>query len=195
MLLINNLFGEYDAETSEGRGANAAANVIKYIEEGKKIATENTKKFLKGELTPDKAVRNSAIETLARAYIPYAEISEETGQIDLEYSLAFASIYINSLDTDDDGAITVREAGPCGQLIDQIDPNGKITKGKFLAWLIFQDCIEVYNGVISPQEAGKALLWASNDPNFVVKKLKEIYSKLNLKEKEEKFKTPQPINI
>ncbi len=194
MLLINNLFGEYDADTSEGRGANAAANVIKYIREGKKIAEKNSTKFLKGELSPENAIKNSALEILAKSYIPYTEINEETGKMDLEYGLAFASIYINSLDTDNDGAITVGEAGPCGNLIDQINPNGKITKGKFLAWLIFQDCIDVYNGVISPDEAGKAMLWAINDPKFVVEKLKEIYNKLNLKEKEEEFKVPEPVN-
>lgn len=193
MLLINNLYGEYDAETSEGRGANAASNVVKYILEGKKIAEENTRKFLKGELTPENAVKNTAIEALASAYIPYTEINEETGQMDLEYGLAFASIYLNSLDSDNDGAITVNEAGPCGNLIDLIDPNGKITKGKLLAWLIFQDCIEIYNGVISPQEAGRAMLWASNEPEFVVNKLKEIYDKLNLREKEEKFEIPEPV--
>ncbi len=194
MFLINNLYGEYDSTTSEGRGANAASNVCKYIKEGKKIAEENTRKFLKGELTPEKAVKNNALEKLAHAYIPYAEVSEETGQMDLKYGLAFASVYINSLNSRNDDSITVYEAGPCGQLIDQIDPSGRITKGKFLAWLIFQDCINVYNGVISPQEAGKAFLWANNDPNFVVEKLKEIYNKLNLKEKEEEFKTPQPVS-
>jgi len=194
MFLINNLYGEYNPETSEGRGANAAFNVIKYIEEGKKIADENTRKFLKGELAPERAVQNSALETLSQSYIPYTEISEETGQMDLEYGLAFATVYINSLDIDGDEAITIQEAGPCGDIIDMIDPNGKITKGKFLAWLIFQDCIEVYNGVISPQEASKAMLWATSDPEFVIEKLKEIYEKLNLKEKEKEFKTPQPVN-
>lgn len=193
MLLINNLFGEYNAETSEGRGANAAANVVKYISEGKKIAEENTRKFLRGELTPENAIKNDAIETLASAYIPYTEIDEESGKMDLEYGLAFASVYLNSLDSDNDGAITVEEAGPCGNLIDQIDPTGKITKGKFLAWLVFQDCVEVYNGVISPQEAGRAMLWAVEDPGFVIEKLKEIYNKLNLGEKEREFHTPEPV--
>ncbi len=193
MLLISNLCGEYNCETAEGRGANAAANVAKYIQEGRKIYEENTKRFLKGELSPLDALKNSAIETLASAYIPYAEINEETGQMDLSYSLAFASVYINSLDRDNDGAITVQEAGPCGHIIDQIDPNGKITKGKFLAWLVFQDCVDIYNGVISPQEAGKAVLWASNDPDFVVSKLRDIYYKLNLKEKEQEFVTPEPV--
>lgn len=193
MLLINNLHGNYDAETSEGRGANAAANVVKYIEEGKKIYEENTKKFLKGNLNLEKATKNTALEALAGSYIPYTEINEETGQMNLEYGLGFATVYINSLDTDDDGALTVQEAGPCGYIIDQINPNGKITKGKFLAWLIFQDCINVYNGVISPQEAGKAMMWAHKDPRFVIAKLREIYNKLNLQEKEEKFETPEPI--
>ena len=68
-----------------------------------------------------------------------------------------------------------------------------ITKGKFFAWLIFQDCVEVYNGIISPNEAGKALLWANNDPFFVVEKLREIYRRLKLEEKEESFVTPEPI--
>ncbi len=193
MLLINNLHGEYDASTPEGRGANAAANLVKYILEGKKIAKENTLKFLKGELTPSKAVRNSAIEALASAYIPYTEINEETGKMDLEYGLAFASIYLNALDNDQDGVLTVKEAGVCGQIIDMIDNSGKITKGKFLAWLIFQDCIEVYNGVISPQEAARAMLWAGKDPRFVVEKLREIYERLNLRDKEEEFKQPEPV--
>jgi hypothetical protein len=194
MLLISNLCGSYDSETPEGRGANAALNVIKYIEEGRKIAEENAKKLLKGEINIREANRNTAVETLSRSYIPYTEINEESGQMDISYGLAFASVYINSLDRDNDGAITVEEAGPCGRLIDQIDPNGKITKGKFLAWLVFQDCVDVYNGVISPQEAGKALLWASSDPRFVVEKLREIYNKLNLKEREDSFKVPQPVN-
>lgn len=193
MLLINNLFGEYDAEKAEGRGANAASNVIKYIMEGKKIAENNSRKFLRGELSPEKAIKNSAIETLASAYIPYTEVNEETGEMNLEYGLAFASIYLNALDTDNDGAITIHEAGPWGKIIDLINPNGKVTKGKLLAWLIFQDCIEVYNGVISPQEAGRAMLYASNEPEFVVEKLKEIYNKLNLEEKEIDFEVPEPV--
>ncbi|HSA05764.1 MAG TPA: hypothetical protein P5556_01135 [Candidatus Gastranaerophilales bacterium] len=195
MLLINNLCGDYNSETPEGRGANAAANVIKYINEGRKIAEENTKKFLQGNLTPDNVLKNTALETLATAYIPYLEVSEETGEMDIEYGLAFAGVYINSLDKDNDGAISTLEAGPCGRIIDQIDPSGKITKGKFLAWLIFQDCIEVYNGVISPQEAAKAVQWACSDPKFVVEKLKDIYNRLNLKEKENTFKIPEPVSI
>lgn len=194
MLLINNLFGEYDASTSEGRGANAASNVIKYIIEGKKIAEENAKKLLKGIISLEDACKNESIEKLAHCYIPYTEVKEGTGDLDLEYGLAFATVYLNALDTDNDGAITPQEAGPCGHIIDQIDPTNKITKGKFLAWLIFQDCIDTYNGVISPQEAGKALIMASNNPGFVIEKLKEIYNKLNLKEVENSFKTPEPVN-
>lgn len=194
MLLINNLHGKYNAETSEGRGANAAANVVKYIVEGKKIYEENVKNLLKGKLSLENATKNSSLQALSTAYIPYTEISEETGQMNLEYGLAFATVYINLLDNDNDGALTVQEAGPCGYIIDQINPDGRITKGKFLAWLVFQDCIDVYNGIISPQEAGKAMVWINNDPKFVIEKLKEIYNKLNLKEKEEEFKTPQPVN-
>ena len=194
MLLINNLCGAYDPETSEGRGANAALNVVKYIHEGRKIAEENAKRLLKGEISLVDANKNSAIESLSKAYIPYTEINEETGQMDISYGLAFASVYINSLDRDNDGALTVEEAGPCANLIDQINPNGKITKGKFLAWLVLQDCVDVYNGVISPQEAGKALLWANSDPRFVIEKLREIYNKLNLQEKESEFQVPQPVN-
>lgn len=193
MLLINNLYGDYNSETAEGRGANAAANVFKYIKEGKEITLENTRKFLDGKISMEMASRNTALEALSTAYIPYTEINEETGEMDLEYGLAFAGVYINSFDTDNDGAISIEEAGPCGELIDQINPTGKITKGKFLAWLIFQDCVEVYNGIISPQEAGKALQWANINPEFVVEKLREIYNRLGLSEKEELFRTPVPV--
>lgn len=192
MLLISNLYGDYDPETSQGRGANAASNVVKYIEEGKKIAEENAKKLLKNEISLDDATKNNALEKLSECYIPYTEVNVETGDLNIEYGLAYASVYLSAFDRDNDGVITPAEAGPFGNIIDQIEPNGKITKGKFLAWLIFQDCVEFYNGIISPQEAGKALIWASRDPIFVINKLKEIYNKLNLKEKEECFKKPEP---
>ena len=193
MLLINNLYGQYNAETAEGRGANAASNVVKYILEGKKIIEQNAVKLLKGEIGLDEASRNSALEALSQAYIPYTEISEETGELNIEYGMAFTTVYLNAFDKDGSGVVTAEEAGQWGHLIDQINPNGKITKGKFFAWLIFQDCIEAYNGVISPNEAGKAMLWVNNDPCFVVEKLREIYRRLKLEEKEESFVTPEPI--
>ncbi len=193
MLLINNLYGEYDASTSEGRGANAASNLMKYFEEGKKIAGMKAQQLLKGEIDITEACRNEAIEKFSSAYIPYTEINEETGELDLEYGLAFATIYINHLDNDKDGALRPEELGPVGHIVDQIDSNGKITKGKMLAWLIFQDCIDVYNGVITPHEAAKSYMWTSNDSVFVVNKLREIYSKLNLEKKELEFCAPQPI--
>lgn len=194
MLLISNLYGNYNSETAEGRGANAAANVIKYIIEGKKVAEQNAIKLLKGEISLKEAAYNSALEPLSRSYIPYTEIDEETGEIDLEYGLAFAAIYIKGLDRDGDGALTIEEAGPCGYIIDQIDQSGRITKGKFLAWLIFQDCIDVYNGIISPAESARAMVWASTDPVFVTEKLREIYNGLGLREKEEEFAAPEPVN-
>lgn len=193
MLLINNLHGEYNSETAEGRGANAASNLIKYVLKGKKLAEQNAYKLVKGEINVEEACRNSALESLSQAYIPYTEINEETGEINLEYGMAFATIYINSLDVDGDGAIDVEECGPAGYIVDQVDPSGKITRGKFLAWLIFQDCIDVYNGIITPQEALKAQMWAINDPVFVIQKLREIYYKLGLKEKEASFMAPVPI--
>ncbi len=193
MLLINNLYGEYDASTAEGRGANAASNLMRYFIEGKKIAEEKARKLLKGEIDMEDACKNPAIEKFSTAYIPYAEIDEETGEIDLEYGLAFATIYLNTLDNDNDGILKADELGPVGYIIDQIEPTGRITIGKLLSWLIFQDCVDVYNGVITPQEAAKAFMWINNDPEFVVSKLREIYIKLNLKEKEEIFAEPQPV--
>ncbi|OGI02043.1 MAG: hypothetical protein A2Y25_04085 [Candidatus Melainabacteria bacterium GWF2_37_15] len=193
MLLINNLYGEYDSETPEGRGANAASNLMKYFAEGKKIASENAKKLVKGIITMDEACKNSAIEKFSRAYIPYTEINEESGEINLEYGMAFSTIYLNSLDRDNDGVLPAEELGPIGHIIDQIEPDGKITKSKFLSWLIFQDCINVYNGIISPQEAARAVIWAANDPVFVIEKLKEIYYRLNLKAREESFRSPEPV--
>lgn len=193
MLLINNLYGEYDANTAEGRGANAAANVVKYFKEAQKVASQKAQKLIKGEITLEEACKNEVIEKLAQAYIPYAEIDEETGEINFEYAMAFATVYVNALDKDNDGAIPAQEFGSLGHVIDRIDPTGYITTGKFLAWLIFEDSVDVYSGVISPQEGGKALVMANNDPLFVSDKLQEIYHKLNLKEKEETFATPEPV--
>jgi len=193
MLLINNLFGEYDSTTSEGRGANAASNLMRYFEEGKKIAAKKAQQLYKGEIDINEACKNEAIEKFSTAYIPYTEISEETGEINIEYGMAFATIYISHLDNDNDGALRPEELGPVGHIVDQIDGSGRITKSKMLAWLIFQDCIEVYNGIITPHEAAKAYMWANNDPVFVVEKLKLIYSKLNLGEREMEFSKPEPV--
>lgn len=193
MLLINNLYGEYDSNTAEGRGANAAANLTKYFIEGRKIAEEKAKQLLKGEIDLTEACKNQALEDFSRAYIPYTEISEETGELNLEYGLAFSAIYIEAFDRDKDGVLQSEELGPVGCIIDKIDNSGKITKSKLLAWFIFQDCIDSYNGVISPQEAARSFMWANNDPIFVVEKLVEIYDKLNLKEKENSFRVPEPV--
>lgn len=194
MILINNLYGEYDSSTAEGRGANAAANIMKYFNEGKKIAQENTKKLVKGEISIEEALKNPALEKFSTAYIPYTEIDEETREADINYGMAFATVYLNSLSNDNTGRIPAHELGSIGHVIDQIEPTGFITRSKFLAWLIFQDCVSVYNGVISPQEAARSLIWANNDPFFVVQKLQEIYYSLSLKEKEETFLEPTPVN-
>jgi len=192
MILINNLHGPYNAETSEGRGANAAYNVVKYFEEGKKIAETKVKQFMNGEIGLEEASRNSAIETLAKAYIPYMPIDEETGTPDLKYGLAYCSVYINTFDNDNDGALTPQEAGPFGHVIDFVAPYGKITAGKFLAWLIFQDCVNVFNGVISPQEAGTAMMMVQKDPAYVKEQLNIIYFGHGIDNFEQEFTVPQP---
>jgi len=193
MILINNLHGPYNAETSEGRGANAAYNVIKYIEEGKKIAYEKAKAFLKGEISLKETTKNEALEKLATCYIPYMPVNEETGLPDLKYGLAFASVYISAFDKDNDGAITPQEAGPYGYIIDFTAPHGKITPGKFLAWLILQDCTDVYSGVISPKEAGQALTLVQSEPAYAQDQLKLLYFAHGLDSIEKEFVAPMPI--
>jgi hypothetical protein len=195
LLLISNLCGDYDSETPEGRGANAAANVVKYIKEGKRISRENIKKFLSGELGVAESLENPAMDALATAYIPYMEVEEHSAKINLNYGMAFATVYINLIEEEKNAGVTPQQAGPNGEIIDQIDNSGRITPGKFLAWLIFQDCVDVYNGVISPQEASKAFEWGIMDPQFVIEKLREIYSQLNLKEKEKSFVIPEPVRV
>lgn len=193
MLLINNLYGDYDESTAEGRGANAATNLMKYFNEAKKIAEENGIKLQKGEIDIKEACKNEAIEKFSMAYIPYTEVDEETGNLNTEYGMAFSNIYLSNLDNDNDGVLHPDELGPVGHVVDQIDCSGRITKSKLFAWLIFQDCVELFNGIITPNEAAKAYIWAINDPAFVVEKLREIYKKLELKEKEESFSVPQPV--
>jgi len=112
--------------------------------------------------------------------------------LNLRQGMAFASVYIKAFDKDNDGAMTVEEAGPLGGLIDSIDQSGKITAGKFLSWLIFQDCSEVLNGVLSPNEVSKSLLLVNNDPAFVVEKLKEIYEGYKIDDLERDFELPLP---
>ena len=194
MLLINNLHGPYNAETSEGRGANTAHNVLRYIEEGKKVVEENAKRFMNGEIGLEEAVKNKSLETLSTAYITYMPVDEETSIPDFKYGLAFASVYISGFDRDNDGAITPQEAGPLGNIIDFTAPYGKITPGKFLSWLLFQDCTDFYNGVISPKEAGISMMLAQTEPEMVRDKLKTIYFGHGINQYEEEFTTPHPIS-
>lgn len=192
MFLINYLNGPFDFETSEGKGANAACQVLGHITKGKKQAEENLRKFLKGEISVDEAHKNDEFNVLSKAYIPYSSIDEETESLDLRQGMAFASVYIQAFDKDNDGAMTVQEAGPVGELIDSIDMNGKITPGKFLSWLIFQDCTDTLNGVLSPMEVKKALFVVNNDPEFVVEKLREIYKGYKIDKLEKDFELPLP---
>ena len=106
--------------------------------------------------------------------------------------MAFASVYIKAFDKDNDGAMSIQEAGPLGSLIDSIDRSGKITPGKYLSWLIFQDCSDVLNGVLSPTEVSRSLALVNHDPDFVVEKLKEIYQGYKINELEKDFELPLP---
>jgi hypothetical protein len=192
MLLINSLNGPFDFETAEGLGANTAYQVLNHIQKGKKKAEDNLNKFLKGEINAEQVSDNEDFDVLSRAYIPYSSIDEDTEVLNLKQGMAFASVYIKAFDTDNDGAMTVQEAGPVGQIIDSIDQTGKITPGKFLSWLIFQDCSDVLNGVLSPMEVKRSLLVVNNDPAFVVEKLKEIYNGYKINELERDFELPLP---
>jgi len=192
MLLINSLNGPFDFNTAEGMGANAAYQVLDFIKKGKKKAEDNLRQFLKGEISMDKVSNNEEFNALSKAYIPYSSIDEETEALNLRQGLAFTSIYIKEFDKDNDGAMTLQEAGPLGGLIDEIDRSGKITPGKYLAWLIFQDCSNVLNGVLSPNEVSRAMLLVKNDPAFVVEKLREIYKGYKIDEIERDFELPLP---
>jgi len=192
MFLINNLNGPFDGETAEGRGANAAYSVVCHIQNGKKHAEENLRKFLKGEINTNEACQIDEFKVLSNAYIPYSSLDEETEAIDLKQGMAFATLYVKAFDSDNDGAMSVQEAGPIGALVDSIDPTGKITPGKFLSWLIFQDCTENLNGVLSPLEASRALLVVQNDPEFVSNKLKDIYKGYKIDQLEKDFVLPLP---
>ena len=192
MLLINSLNGPFDFNTAEGMGANAACQVLDFIKKGKQKAEDNLRKFLKGEIGLDKVSNNEEFNALSKAYIPYSSIDEETEELNLRQGLAFTSVYIKEFDKDNDGAMTVQEAGPLGGLIDEIDRSGKITPGKYLAWLIFQDCSDVLNGVLSPNEVSRAMLLVNNDPAFVVEKLREIYKGYKIDELERDFELPLP---
>lgn len=192
MFLINALKGQFDFNTAEGLGANAASQVIEFIQSGKKKAQENLKKFLKGEISSEQAAENEDFSNLAKAYIPYSSIDEETGALNLKQGMAFASIYVKAFDKDNDGAMTVNEAGPIGDLIDSIDNSGKITAGKLLSWLIFQDCSSVLNGVLSPNEVKRSLILVKRDPEFVAEKLKDIYKGYKINELEKDFELPLP---
>ena len=192
MLLINSLNGPFDFNTAEGLGANTACKVLEYIKKGKKKAENNLRNFLKGEISFDQVAKNEEFETLSKAYIPYSSIDEETEALNLRQGMAFASVYIKAFDKDNDGAMTVEEAGPLGSLIDTIDQSGKITPGKYLSWLIFQDCSDVLNGVLSPNEISRSLLLVNNDPAFVVEKLREIYEGYKINELEKDFELPLP---
>ena len=192
MLLINSLNGPFNADTVEGLGANVACQVVDIIKKGKKKAKENLKKFLKGEIGVSEMVRNENFSALSRAYIPYSSIDEDTERINLRQGMAFASVYINAFDTDNDGAMSIEEAGPVGGIIDSIDNSGKITAGKFLSWLIFQDCASVLNGVLSPNEINRALMVVNRNPAFVAEKLREIYKGYKIDELERNFELPLP---
>ena len=193
MLLINSLNGPFDFNTAEGLGANTACKVLEYIEKGKKKAENNLRQFLKGEISMDEVSKNEEFEVLSKAYIPYSSIDEETETLNLRQGMAFASVYIKAFDKDNDGAMTLEEAGPLGGLIDSIDQSGKITPGKYLSWLIFQDCSDVLNGVLSPNEVSRSLLLVNNDPAFVVEKLREIYEGYKINELERDFELPLPM--
>jgi len=193
MLLINSLTGPFDFNTAEGLGANTACKVLEYIEKGKKKAENNLRNFLKGEISFDQVAKNEEFEALSKAYIPYSSIDEETEALNLRQGMAFASVYIKAFDKDNDGAMTIEEAGPLGGLIDTIDQSGKITPGKYLSWLIFQDCSDVLNGVLSPNEISRSLLLVNNDPAFVVEKLREIYKGYKIDELERDFELPLPM--
>lgn len=192
MLLINSLNGPFDSTTPEGMGANVACQVVAFILSGKKKAEENLKKFLKGEISSEQMSRNESFSALSRAYIPYSSIDEETEAINLKQGMAFASVYIKAFDTDNDGAMTVKEAGPIGDIIDSIDNSGKITAGKFLSWLIFQDCSSVLNGVLSPEEIQRALLVVNRNPAFVAEKLRQIYKGYKIDQLDKDFELPLP---
>jgi hypothetical protein len=193
MILINNLCGPFDSETSEGRGANAAYNVIKYLKEGKKILDQKAKQYMNGEISLQETTVNKPLETLASAYIPYMPVDEETGKPDFKYGLAYAAVYISAFDKDQKGYLTQKEAGPFGEVMDFVAPYGKITAGKVLSWLIFQDCTDVYNGVISPKEACASLALAKNDFDFVREQLNVIYKSYEIEQFETDFTTPHPI--
>ena len=193
MLLINSLTGPFDFNTAEGLGANTACKVLEYIKKGKKKAENNLRNFLKGEISFDQVAKNEEFEALSKAYIPYSSIDEETEALNLRQGMAFASVYIKAFDKDNDGAMTIEEAGPLGGLIDTIDQSGKITPGKYLSWLIFQDCSDVLNGVLSPNEISRSLLLVNNDPAFVVEKLREIYKGYKIDELERDFELPLPM--
>ena len=193
MILINNLHGPYNAETSEGRGANTAHNVINYLQEGKKIAETKVRQFMNGEIGLEEASKNEALQSLASAYITYMPIDEETAIPDYKYGLAYSSVYISAFDRDNDGCLTPQEAGPFGDVIDFVAPYGKITPGKFLTWLIFQDCIDVYNGVLSPREAGASMMLVQKDPMYVKDQLKVLYFGHGIDNFEQEFITPHPI--
>ena len=192
MLLINSLNGPFDFNTAEGLGANTACKVLEYIEKGKQKAEENLRKFLKGEIGFDQVSNNEEFNALSKAYIPYSSIDEETEALNLRQGMAFASVYIKAFDKDNDGAMSIQEAGPLGSLIDSIDQSGKITPGKYLSWLIFQDCSDVLNGVLSPTEVSRSLALVNHDPDFVVEKLKEIYQGYKINELEKDFELPLP---
>lgn len=193
MLLINNLCGPYNGNSSEGQGANAAHNVLKYLDEGKKIIMKKAAQYKNSRIPLQELKENAPLEALASAYIPYMPVNEETGVPDFEYGLAYAAVYVNYFDKDNDGAMTVQEAGPLGHIMDFISPENKITPGKFLAWLIFQDCTEVFSGVISPKEASMALMLAYKQPGYVMEQLRNIYLNHGLDKLEKEFTTPEPV--
>ena len=191
MLLINNLYGPYDSNTSEGRGANAAYNVTRYLEEGKQIIIKKAKEYKESKIPLQELSKNAPLEALASAYIPYMPINEETGEPDIEYGLAYASVYVEYFDKDNDGAMTVQEAGPLGYIMDFAGSQNRITPGKVLAWLIFQDCTQDFTGVISPNEATSAIVLAQKEPVYVMGQLRKIYFTYKLDRLEEEFTTPQ----
>jgi len=192
MFLINSLHGPFDANTAEGMGANTAVKVLELIATGKRKAEDNLRKFLKGEMKLEEVGQNDEFKALSQAYIPYSSIDEETEALNLKQGLAFTTAYINAFDKDRDGAMTIEEAGPMGRLIDSIDDSGFITPGKYLAWLIFQDCSDVMNGVLSPMEIARSLMVVNKDPEFVAEKLKEIYKGYKINELERDFELPLP---
>ena len=150
------------------------------------------KRFLKGEINSQELSNNEEFSSLSRAYVPYSSIDEETQALNLRQGMAFASVYIKAFDQDNDGAMSIKEAGPIGNLVDSIDGTGKITPGKFLSWLIFQDCSEVLNGVLSPNEVKRSLSLVNKNPEFVAAKLKEIYKGFKIDELERTSELPSP---